>query len=280
MSQVLGPKTEKDYFASTSLGRSDLRGIYTDPATWKARKDGLIPQRKPTPEMVFGSALDARICGGKGPDPLDGYLVLDHESFRTKSAKQDRDNAIANGWDKESVITQAKAEKLKCESDEQLKRLDDCIEAIEKTPLAWKLLQGRKQQQFYFEFADVDLKSMPDICHDDATVDLKCSDEIGVEGFLRQAKRFWYPEQAALMQRGRMINEERLLPVVFVVVQPAPPFNVEVFGIEESIIAFGWNRINEAISRYKDCKESGVWKPPEWNELVRVEAPRYWMRNH
>lgn len=277
------------YFDLPALGRSDLKDIYNEPKLYNMRKLGLAKPRKQTEAMAFGSALDAWLCDGKGPDPLDGYFVVPHDSFRTKAAKQRKQDAIEAGYRPEFIITEGGAEKLRCESESQIKRLEACANSIASSPAANKLLLGcqdrKPQTQAILSWVDeesgVAVKSMPDrLIPGLAIPDLKCSAETNLQHFLKQSRNFWYPTQAYMMQRGWQEQAGEILPVSFVVVRSVEPFDVEVYQASTSFLNHGQNMFRLAIRRFQECTESGIWESPTSGQVVEAEAPKYWANDY
>ena len=272
----------QDYFALPALGRSDLKDIYNEPKLYDMRKRGLAKPRTQTEAMAFGSALDVWLCDGKGPDPLDGYIVLPFDSFRTKAAKQAKQDAIEAGYTEAMIVTEGGAERLRCESEGQIKRLEVCANSIADNSKANPLLLGyqdagplTQETLTWTDGSGVAVKSLPDrVVPGEAIVDLKCLAETSEQQFLKKSRNFWYPTQAYMMQKGWLEKTGEELPVLFVVVRNVEPFDVEVYQASPGYIQHGQAMFNAAIERYQECKKTGVWESPTSGEIVIADPQK------
>lgn len=270
--------SEQQYFDSDALGRSDLRGIYMSPETWYGQRIGTVARPKPSPSMVFGSALDFYLCNGKGPDPIpDGVMVIPFDSRRSKAAKE----MIAANPDVE-CITETEAEKLAGESYQQTMALMKCEQQIRDCPKAAALLYGAgcvHQQDYYWIDPDtgIELKSLPDVIKEGAAiVDLKTSADTTEYEFLRKVDRYWYDCQAHMMQAAHEAVTGDVLPVVFVVVRNTEPYDVELVAAPPWMLDTGRAKMRAAIARYQECESSGVWRSKTHNRIITPEQPRWW----
>ena len=274
-----------NYFQIQALSRSDLREIDESTPLYKKRLDGLAPPRVQTPDMAFGSALDAILCGGKGPDPLDGYYVVPFDDFRTKAAKAARETAINEfGYDRDHVITYAMEKRLMADGENEIKRLNACVEIVKSTPRVASLLLGMEKHkpevqrvlQWNDDRTGEPCKSMPDrLIPGVAIPDLKCSAETSLWHFLIQAKKFWYTTQAYMAQEGWRQETGEILPVQFVVVHNQGE-SAEIYVASDEFIEHGRKRFERAVDHYRRCRDSGQWVSRTHNQLVLATPPKSW----
>lgn len=275
-----------EYFAHPALSRSDLLGILNNVEMWRAQKDGVIPRPGPTPSMVFGSALDFYLAGGKGPDPLPENAVVIPSDLLAKNGAKSTSAAkkfIAAHPDKQ-CLTPQEAERLRGEADAQLEALAACEAQIMAHAMARRLLLDGdpvRQAALYWDDLETgqELKSLPDAVQPGtAIVDLKTADDTSHRAFLAAARRYGYDMQAAMGIDGWMACHEEHLPFVFVVVRNVAPHDVVVYGATSKFVECGRMRVAKAIRKFADCELSGVWREPDHGSMRMIKTPAWWMK--
>lgn len=274
-----------DYFAVDALSRSDLKGIVNNVEEWYGRKVGTLPPIQQTKDMAFGSALDFYLCNGKGPDPLPKGAVMVPDEVLAKNKARSTD--AYRDWLKTlppgtPTVTSKEAEKLLAESDEQIAAFMACEEQLRSHSEAAELMFDQTAlHQHVLRFTcpetGAELRSLPDIIiPGEAIVDLKTMADVSPMSFLRSCDRFWYDCQAAMAQFGWCDTCGDSVPVYFVCVRNAPPYDVAVYRAGESIMSAGWDRTQAAIRKYQRCSASGNWRNDTHNVVIDLEAPTSW----
>lgn len=272
------------YFSNPALSRSDLRLIATNPALWWKQRNGLVPRPAPSKEMAFGSALDAMLCDGKGPDPLPPNWVQIPDSVLASNG------ARAGGKYKEwlsqydgldcVLLTQRDIDRLRAESAEQRKALEACVESIlGHTDAAALMTHVERMSQVSSKWMrdGVAVKSLPDLvipyC---AVVDLKTSADVAAEWHVKSIRKYWYDCQAFMQREGHLRDTGKVLPVIHVVVRNVEPYDVAVYELDDDILESGEERTDHAIYRYKAMAASGVWQRPGHGQIIKLGRPRWW----
>lgn len=276
-----------EYFAHPALSRSDLLGILNNVELWRARKDGRIPWPGPTPSMVFGSALDMFLAGGKGPDPLPSDAVVIPAELLAKNGAKSTAAAkefIAAHPGKQ-CLTPQEAERLRGEAEQQLQALMACEAQIRAHTMARRLLlDGAMYRQHAMFWVDsqavLELKTLPDIVKlGSAVVDLKTSDDTSPRAFMAASRRYGYDIQAWMGREGWYQTYGDVLRFCFVVVRNKPPYDVEVYEATDAFFEAGEMRARKAMDRFQACRKSGKWRSPMHGKVYELEPPAWWLRD-
>lgn len=106
-------------------------------------------------------------------------------------------------------------------------------------------------------------------------LDLKTTDSAEPSSFARKMVGLSYDLQAAWYQRlGQEAFPDRPVEFLFVAVERKPPYAVQVYQADESVIASGLRKMDRALSRYRDCLALNYW--PAYEPTIRSLAMPGW----
>jgi len=219
----------------------------------------------PTEAMTLGSMVDIRVS--------DGLKAFQSQFQRTppdlrrdKRSKKYQDFLTA------------------CGSKTPVKAIDyDKVETMYQKimdyPLARKRIEGATKQLSLVWDHDghIPMKGRPDfvafINEQPELVDLKVSQSIKPEYFIKTADRFGYHWQAAIYLDGfSQLQGFGCHNFSFVVIEDHPPFGVEVFKLAYPAIELGREEYRETLKNYYDCVLQEKW-PASSGQIQVLDFP-------
>lgn len=250
--------------ARTLLSRSPLHAWSEHP-----KLGGVIG--KDTDAMDIGTILHSVILEGD----LSKIAVLEVDDFRTKAAREMRDDARANGL---IPIKAANWAEMQTAIDTVTKR----IAAHGATPDLFK--DGKPEQTLVWKEGSVTCRARLDWLRDDLTAidDLKTT-AMSVSPLALQRSVFnaGYDVQAAFYLRGLKILTGKDAQFRFVFVEVEPPHDVTVIDLSPAALALANEKVQFAIDIWRKCLMSGNWPgyttrvatldPPAWAEQAFYE---------
>jgi len=227
------------------------------PAKFRAIMDA-PPQ--PKPEYTFGSVVHKLVLG-KGAD----ITVIDAPDYRTKAAREERDQAHAEG-------------KLPLLADayEEARAMAD---AVLSDPVAGPLFEdGQAEVSAYHTDPEtgVRLRGRADWLPENqpaTIVDLKTSTTANPSELVRKFHSLGYHMQAAwyldlfTAATGYVFDQ-----FLFVVVEKEPPHVVQVVEWDEDALNEGRRLNRQAIRTFADCTETGHW-PGYADGITTISLP-------
>jgi hypothetical protein len=208
----------------------------------------------------FGHAAHRKVLGA-GPE----IVVIEAENWRTNAAKDKAETARAAG----------KTPLLAAENDQVLAM----AEAIRAHPIASALFSpgyGRPEQSLFWQEgiwrrARLDWLPLPGpgrmIIADYKTT--ACADPSAIA---RHVVNYGYHQQAAWYLDGVRLLIADDPAFVFVFQDKAPPYLVTVCELDALALEAGRARNRQAIERYRDCAESGIW-PGYSQDIELISLP-------
>lgn len=195
-------------------------------------------------------------------------VVVDADDWRSKTAREERDEAHASGA---SPVLRKEFEQARAMS-----------RAVGEHPVAAALLSsGEPELSGYWQDQETGVRCRfrPDwltsadgrvVC-----VDLKTSTTAHPGTFARKAADFGYHQQAAWYREGLielgLSNDPRFL---FIVQSKSAPFPVSVVEFDPEAIAIGNQANREARRAYAECAETGIW-PGYSQQITTITLPSY-----
>jgi hypothetical protein len=136
--------------------------------------------------------------------------------------------------------------------------------------------EGRPEVSLYWidETTGVTCRGRIDWLHPRAIVDVKTARDASPYGFAKACADYGYRESAAHYSKGVRVLTEKALPFYLVVVESTAPHFVAVYQFTEADLAYGEERMAEALATYAACESSGEW-PGYPNDVQTLEMPRW-----
>lgn len=188
-------------------------------------------------KLVLGTGMEIHVVGA--------------ENYRTKAAQEERDAATAAG--KLALLPKEHAQVLAM------------ADAIRLHPVAGRIFvpgNGQPEQSLFHQDpgSGVWLRSRLDWMTDRALiVDLKTSKSANPSSFARSAADYGYHVQDAFYRRIYQAITGDWPQFVFVVLEKEPPYLVSICELDDDAVAYGASLTQQAIERYRDCAEAGIW---------------------
>ena len=211
--------------------------------------------------MELGSAAHAMFLQG-----LDIVEHIPFDSYRTKDAKEMRDNARERG-----MIP------LKTKAYNSAKNLYEALEEFRDR--TGYFTQGRPEQTVIWDEGDHWGRCRIDWLPDDPAaplLDLKTTGGLAtLAGWGRTAFQFGADLQAAMYPRAcEFVRHEAPNGMLFVVAETSPPYAIRVFGLDDIAVDVGRQKAAAARAIWVQCLALGQWPsyplntewilPPPW----------------
>jgi hypothetical protein len=237
----------EDYLSWDAVSSHDLMLVDKSPAHYAAAKER---PSKPTDAMRFGTAAHAWILQ---PDEApDLVMVAPKVDRRTKAGKA--------AW----AEFEAESHGRTIVSEEEARTLAMMAGAIQDSPAARTLLQRAKirEASALWQIGETWCRARPDALDPNGLiVDLKTSQDASPDAFARTAATFKYHLQAAWYIDG--LHAAGVTPeqtaFAFVVIEKTPPHSVGTYVLDAESLDLGREMYTEALSKYTDAREMGVW---------------------
>lgn len=263
--------TDAEYFgpalASTTLSSTGARVLLGPggPARYRHQADtGTVEVKR---EYDLGHAVHTLVLGS-GPLPVEvAGSGKDPNAWNTDKTRAEVAAARAAGFVPLRPADFAEAVRM--------------ADAVREHPLAAKLLShGEPEQTLIWrdEATGVMCRAKADWLRPDGIVDLKTAVDASDEALSKAAHNHGYAIQAPFYLRGFRALHPGVVPFFsFISVEKDPPYLVHVTQLGERSLAWGDRRVSEALERYRDCMESGVWPGYPLDEITEIDVPA-WVR--
>lgn len=244
-----------------SLSSTGARRILDSPARFRYEQD----HPRESAAFDLGKAAHLLVLG-EGAQ----ITVIDAEDWRTKAAREARDTVRAAG--KAPLLTK------------EMEQVKEMAAAIRAHPLAGPLFEpgtGLPEQSLFWEDpatgvmcrARLDWLRQPRI-----VADYKSCDRADRASFARSVANFGYHQQAAFYEAGvRALGVMYDPAFLFAAQEKTPPYLVAVYGLDDLAMEAGRARNRQAIERYRDCKEAGIW-PGYGDDIEYISLPPWALR--
>lgn len=244
-----------------SLSSTEIRRLLDAPAKFDwARRNGT--EHKDV--FDFGSAAHSLVLGVGRP-----IVVLEHDDWRSKAARDERDDAYRNDY-----IPLLRKD---------WERVEAMAAALRLHPLASALLnpdRGQPEQSaFWFDrvWRRARFDWLPDVDPNRRLIipDYKTANRADTRSFARSAASFGYHIQAAHYLAGAKATLNVAEPAfVFIVQEKDPPYLVNVVELDPYALQIGAALVEQAVDIYLRCTETGKW-PGYGTEVNQACLPRW-----
>ena len=251
-----------------SLSSSGARKLLPPSCPAKFRYEQLHPS-PPTKSMELGTAAHKMVLGIGAP-----IEMVDAKDWRTKAAKEAADAARARG-----AVPLLPGDYF---------RVQEMALAIKTHPVAGALLDpgrgGLPERSLFWvdpEFG-VWCRSRLDWMPPPTTgrfviVDYKTTSSAGPEALPKHVANFGYHVQADFYCRGiRALGIHEDPDFLFVFQETEAPYLITTAQLDEETMWAARQANQEALERYRDCLESGIW--PGYDEEIQLVSLPPWSR--
>ena len=240
--------TEREYREHPAISRSELWHIHESPSKFKYFKDN---PEEPTPALLFGQVFHKLALE---PDTFsDDFAVAPDVDRRTREGKQVWSDFLEQSAGKTVIPA------------EMFDQAQSMYEALAAEPFAQKLLNGPREVPFFWvdDLTGEECKCRVDCLNTSYSqpivVDVKSTTDASIDAFTRDAIKYGYDFQAAMYSEGVSKHLQQSPLFVFIVVEKAPPYAVNILQADELLLRRGQGLFRDYISIYHDCKQTGNW---------------------
>lgn len=258
--------------APGSVSHSELDTFIDSPNRYYRRYVTREYPGKPTNAMEIGQVFHDLMLNDR---MTNGYMVIPKDVLASNGAKS------GNKW-KDFAEENSDKILLKAEEEKFLLSMGD---AVFQHPAAATLFGGEGRDEYSIRWTDeatgIVCRCRPDRWHlgKNVLIDLKSCADVSAEGFAKACLRFGYHRQVAWYQDGIKALTGDLLPFVFVAVEKEPPYDCEVFELDQTFVDLGRIENRDALKRYAACSDSGVWRKEHHGKVLTISAPAWAFRN-
>lgn len=207
--------------------------------------------------MILGAAVHARVME---PDEFSSrYFVARKCDRRTKKGQQE--------WSESLLGAQGRII-LREEDMEKVKNLSDSVFAhIE----ASSLIHGANYEQSIFwidKETGIHCKARPDILHKNMVVDLKTTKDASYYIFKKDAIKYGYHLQAAMIQEGiYAVTGDIITDFISISIENKHPFPTAIYTFSDETIEQGRSEFRRLLELHKECTENQEWPSYEIREI-------------
>jgi len=227
----------------------------------------LLKEKEETDSLSFGAAFH---CAVLTPDLFDSeYVVAPKCDMRTKIGKE----AMA------AFEAENRGKLFISESD--FTAINRMTIAILDHPIAKDLfVGGDAEHSFFWHDEDTGLlcKNRPDYLRKDGIcIDIKSTKNASYDEFKWDVKKYRYHVQNAYFVDGLAANGIEVKEFLFCAVESVPPYNVNVFTIDETSVSAGRAEYKEdlkTINKYYNTDEKSRWAG--YSPKVQVVSVPMW----
>lgn len=292
---IIWRQPDPDYRKAEGLSQSHMTELLRSPAHYRARYGPDAEPFFPTPAMQVGTAVHA-------------FLLEPEEFERQFCSRADYQGEPTVAELQEKLAADGVAFKKSAKKSELLElAYPDGLPTDRRTPLGpeeWRTVHGVGQalrshditgawfddgQPDYRKHNEVSiyaqgpwghtLKARLDRLQDGGDrlliLDLKTTDSAEPSSFARKMVGLAYDLQAAWYQKlAAEAFPGRPVDFLFVAVERKPPYAVQVFKADESVIASGLRKMDRALARYSECVALDYW-PSYDPEVLQLSMPAW-----
>lgn len=231
--------TNEEYHSDKSISASGLKMIYK-----KSVKHYLCAKFTESPAMALGTAVHTIMLEGQKQFDKDYYLVPDYDG-RTKEGKQ----------------IKAKHDKLagtrKVLRDADMDKISGIMQNLRQHDLAAKYCAGTVELSHYGKMDGIPIRVRPDCIGDDWISDVKTCQDNSPIAFRRDLYKYAYHLQACFYSDVLGFPPENFR---FIAVETNYPYSVEVYGLDDDMIAQGRQGYKKALSDFGFYLTTGIQK--------------------
>lgn len=256
--------SDAEYHAHDSLSSTEARLLVKEagPALYRWKKDN-PPLIDDSPKFDIGKAVHAKVLG-QGAE----IVVVDAEDWRTKAAREAREEARSEG--KAPLLTR------------EFEQVNAMAETVLAHPTARVLLSqpGDTEVSLFATIDDVPVRARFDFLphrsgNRTVSVDLKTTVDASKSAFESSVARYEYAVQRAwYLDALKAVTEDTTAEMVFVAVEKEPPYLVAVYQIPALWADKGHIMAAHARETWLNCTRSNTW--PGFPAEVQLLDEPFW----
>jgi hypothetical protein len=259
--------SSEEYHADPVIEPSLSRGIIMDllfksPAHARINHPWLNPDCKPEVDKKFDPG---QVAHGLFLEGIDKAVVLDFDDWRKKEAKEQRDQARADGkiplltHQYETVEAMVQAAKVALNESELAGIFDDGDAEMtyvwKEGPVWCRVLVDKisKSREFILDYKTTGTSANP-------------------EDFIRQILNHGYDIQAVFYSLGVMAIEKVTPKFIFLVQEDQPPYLCSFIALSPAFMEMANQKVIRGMDLWRTCMATGEW-PGYSNRIAWIEPP-------
>jgi len=254
VAEVSYNQSDFDYRREPGENQSSLKKILESPAHYKAAKKNKII---PTPAMEMGTALHCRVLDGATAFEKQYVKKPDGLSLATKEGK---------AWKAELGRKKVLAEGGKDDPWGSVQGMTEALGQLAYFDSTQKDYIKYNEVSIYWEWEGVECKARLDRVDVERglVLDLKTTDTIEPELFTKKVIGLGYDFQAAFYAEAAKVVYGKDFEFVFAAIERKAPYTVDLFQVDEDMMAEGRAKCIAALRLVKTCNATGEWpnRPP------------------
>lgn len=224
----------------------------------------LNPNWQPSDDSKFsiGTAAHALLLEGTNAR----IAVIDADDWRTKAAKDARDEAFKNRL---TPILRKHNSAVIC-------MVEAAKSFIRQTEIAGIFERGKPEITMRWQEGELWFKSRPDFFTDDGLImlDYKTTEDASPENFSRQISRMGYDFQAEFYKRGAAANGYENVTFLILAQETKYPHACSLHAIHPALQEYARLRVERAVAIWRDCMSHDHW--PAYPTQTCVATPTNW----
>lgn len=198
----------------------------------------------------------------------DKMTVVNADDWRTKVAKEARDEAWASG--RIPILSR---------HFDKVSEMVACAQIyIATTELAGVFGNGQSEASIRWQEGNSWCRARLDLLSEvfNVILDYKTTENAEPEAFIRQIGRMDYDLQAEFYVRGINAQEAGYKEPVFVFLaqEISPPYSCSLVSLANSYRAIGQKKVEKALALWEECMTTNCW--PAYSARVAYAEPRPW----
>lgn len=265
MAEVCYNQSDFDYRREEGVNQSSLKKILESPAHYQAAlKHKLIP----TPAMEIGTALHCRVLDGATAFDRQYVKKPDGLSLATKEGKE---------WKASLGKKKPLSEGGKDDAWGSVQGMTDSLSQLAYFDPTQADYIKHNEVSVYWDWEGVRCKARLDrVCLDAQLVlDIKTTDSVDPDLFTKKVVGLGYDFQAAFYAKAAEVAFGKKFDFIFAAVERKAPYTVDLFWVDEEMMAEGMAKCTAALRLFKTCNDTGEW-PSRPATMRRLSYPSWY----
>lgn len=249
MAEVCYNQSDWDYRREEGVNQSSLKKILDSPAHYQsAIKNRLIP----TPAMEMGTALHCLSLDGEDAFNAQYIKKPDGIKLNTKEGREWKE-----GVGRKKIL----AVGGKDDPWGSVQGMASSLSRLEYYNNTGPEYIKRNEVSIYWEWEGVKCKARLDsvLVDEGIVLDLKTTDSVDVDLFTKKVLGLGYDFQAAYYAKAAQMAYGRSFKFIFACIERRDPFSVDLFEVDEEMMAEATAKCIAALRLYKTCSSLGSW---------------------
>lgn len=265
MAEVRFNESDFDYRREEGANQSSLKKILDSPAHYQA---ALKFKMVPTPAMEMGTALHCRVLDGATAFDRQYVKKPDGLSLATKEGK---------AWKAELGRKKVLSEGGKDDPWGSVQGMTEALGKLAYFDPTQKDYIKYNEVSIYWEWEGVQCKARLDRVDLETglVLDLKTTDTVEPELFTKKVVGLGYDFQAAYYAKAAEVAFGKKFDFIFAGVERKAPYTVDLFQVDEEMMAEATAKCIAALRLLRTCNETGEW-PNRPATVRRLSYPSWY----